>query len=152
MSDQLSLLDWKSSAEVLPFPFHRSHGATAGVAKAVMRLDGPKRTGRLNSLRAQIRKRMEPLIGADRANTIADDLLRMIRIQIAYHEDLNPPVPKQSSAGALVFSLTVRHGKAVHVVGEAEGLGQGAKPLAGLGGAHERVEFDAAREREGGLS
>ncbi|MBX4909048.1 MULTISPECIES: hypothetical protein [Rhizobium] len=152
MSEQLSLLDWKSSAEVLPFPFHRSHGATAGVARAVMRLDAPKRTARLNSLRAQTRKRMEPLFGADQAEAIADSLIRVIRIQIAYHENLNPPLPKQSNGGTSIVSLAVRLREHVPTVGGAEGMGQGAKLLAGLGGAHKQVDYDAACEREGGTA
>lgn len=152
MSEQLSLLDWNRSAEVLPFPFHRSHGATARVARSLLNLEVPKRTGRLNSMRAQLRKHMEPLFGADRADEIAAELIRMIRIQIVYHEHLNPSLPKQRSSGAAVFSLTGRRIQVVHVIGEAEVLGQGAKLLAGLGGAHKTQEYDAAREREGGAA
>lgn len=84
--DQLDLFDWKPPAEIVPFPLHRSHGATAGAAKAIIDMEKPARTGRLNSIRAQTRKRMEPIFGKERAEKIADDLVSRIRIQIIYRE------------------------------------------------------------------
>ncbi|CAN7509508.1 hypothetical protein [Pararhizobium sp. LjRoot238] len=83
---QLDLFDWRPPAEILPFPLNRSHGATAGTAKAIIDLEKPARTGRLNSIRAQTRKRYEPLFGKERAERIADDLLRQIKVQITYRE------------------------------------------------------------------
>lgn len=138
MSEQLSLLEWKAPAAILPFPLHRSHGATACVARSMVSLETPKRTGRLNSLRSQTRKRLESLIGADRAEQAADDLIRMIRIQFAYCE--NTRLQKQEQAGAVIYSLMwqkllpPQYGNGA---GEACALGQGTKFLAGLGGAHD---------------
>ncbi|NTJ63517.1 hypothetical protein G6M50_38205 [Agrobacterium rhizogenes] len=83
---QLDLLDWRAPAEVIPFPMARSHGLTAGIAKQIMHLDKPTRTGKLNSIRARTRKQMEPLFGAVRAEKIADDLVTRIKIQIRFRE------------------------------------------------------------------
>lgn len=85
-NNQLDLFDWKPPAEVVPFPMARSHGLTAGAAKAIIDLEKPARTGRLNSIRAQTRKRLEPLFGKDRADRMADDLVRGIKLQITYRE------------------------------------------------------------------
>lgn len=152
MSEQLSLLDWRPPAELLPYPSHRSHGATAGVAKVIMDLDKPKRTGRLNSLRAQTRKRMEPLFGAERADKIADDLITVIRAQIA-HREAAPLLPKQFKTGAVIVSLTLPHSSTCphgNSDGEANASVPRAVPLVGLGEAHEeRSEYDAARACEG---
>lgn len=155
MSEQLSLLDWKPPAEVLPFPSHRSHGATAMVARAIADMETAKRTGRLNSLRAQTRKRMEPIFGTETAERAADDLVRMVRIHLAYCGNLNRPSHKQVKSEAVISSLPRQriepfpHGDGG---GEAGALGQGTKSLAGLGGAHESLEYDAARAREGGAA
>jgi hypothetical protein len=59
---------------------------TAGTAKAIIDLDKPSRTGKLNSIRSQTRKAMTPLFGKERAEAIADDLVRCIRAQISYRE------------------------------------------------------------------
>ncbi|PDT80049.1 hypothetical protein CO676_29830 [Sinorhizobium sp. BJ1] len=150
---QLSLLDWRPPADLLPFPVHRSHGATAVVARAIFALDKPKRTGRLNSLRTQTRKRMEPLFGEARAEKIADDLIRVIRAQIA-HREAAPLPPKQIKAGAVIVSLTLprssanQHG---YGGGEAGAPVPRAVPLGGYGlQAHEeRSEYDAARACDG---
>ncbi|GLR54347.1 hypothetical protein KYK30_32040 [Shinella yambaruensis] len=155
MYEQLSLLDWRLPAEILPFPLHRSHGATIAVARSIVNLETAKRSGRLNSIRAQTRKRLEPLIGLDRADKAADDLVRMIKIGFAYCE--SPFLHKQEPASTVISLLTVKqilsdpHGDGA---GEASALGQGAKLLAGLGGAHESTEYDVARAptREGGAA
>jgi hypothetical protein len=153
MSEQLSLLDWRRPAEVVPFPFHRSHGATIAVARSIVNLETAKRSGRLNSLRAQTRKRLEPLIGFDAADKAADDLVRKIKIGFEYCE--RSSFPKQVPFSAEIFALT---GDRIEILpygngaGKAGALGQGAKLLAGLGGAHERTEYDAARAREGGAA
>lgn len=155
MSEQLSLLDWRQPAEILPFPFHRSHGLTAHVARAIAHVETAKRTGRLNSIRAQTRKRMEPVFGADMADKIADDLVRMVRIQLAYQEPSSTPIHKQIKKETMIVSLPDRR-KALMPYGNGGGaaaaMGQGAKLLAGLGGAHEALEYDAARTRDGGAA
>lgn len=153
MSEQLSLLDWRPPAEVLPFPLHRSHGATIAVARSIVNMETAKRSGRLNSIRAQTRKRLEPLIGAERADQVADDLVRVIKIGFAYCE--SPFIHKQEPASTVISLPTVQHPKTkqhADSAGEASATGQGAKLLAGLGGAHESTEYDAARApaREGG--
>lgn len=153
MSEQLFLLDWKAPINVLPFPLHRSHGATAGVAKEIVLLDTAKRTGRLNSLRAQTRKRLAPVVGQEQADRIADDLVRMVRVQIAYRQGSILLPQKQITPQAVILSLrgerieTLPHGDGA---GEAGALGQGTKFLVGVGEAH--VEYDAARTREGGAA
>lgn len=86
MSEQMDLLMWRPPAEIIAFPLHRSHGATAGTAKAIIDLEKPARTGRLNSIRSQTRKCMEPVFGRERAEKIADALLRQIKVQITYRE------------------------------------------------------------------
>lgn len=151
MSEQLSLLDWYPPAEVLPFPFHRSHGATIAVARSIVNIETAKRSGKLNSIRSQTRKRLEPFIGIDRADKAADDLIRAIKVGFAYCE--SPTFHKQKSHSETVISFATKqpikatpHGDGA---GEASALGQGTKFLAGLGGAHERPEYDAARAREG---
>jgi hypothetical protein len=83
---QLDLLSWRPPAEIIAFPAHRSHGCTASIAKTIIDLDKPARSGKLNSLRAQTRKRLEPLFGKDRAERMADDLVRQVRLQIQYRE------------------------------------------------------------------
>lgn len=143
MAEQLSLLDWRCPAEILPFPSHRSHGATAGVARAIMDLETAKRTGKLNSIRAQTRKRMEPLFGAEQAEKIADNLVRAIRLQIMYREVSRTSVhPEQTQGEAMIFTLTGQPLKTG--AGKAGALGRGTKFLVGVGEAH--VEYDAARE------
>ena len=152
MSEQLSLLDWRPPAEVLPFPLHRSHGATIAVARSIVNLETAKRSGRLNSIRAQTRKRLEPFIGPDRADKAADDLVRVIKIGFAYCE--SPRSHKQEPDSTVISLPVVRrlqtppHGDGA---GEASAMGQGAKLLAGVGGAHGTTEYDAARApaREG---
>lgn len=60
---------------------------------------------------------------------------------------------KQYRSPAVILSLTgervetVPHGEGR---GEADALGQGTKFLAGLGGAHELTEYDAAHASDGG--
>lgn len=148
MSEQLSLLDWRPPAEILPFPAHRSHGLTAGIARSMMELETAKRTGKLNSIRAQTRKRLQHIVGLEQADRLAEDHIRMIRIQSAY---LAPSIPKQCHNQALIFSL---QGERIHQVphgdgaGAASALGQGTKFLAGLGGAHSLTEFGVARACE----
>lgn len=84
--EQLDLLSWKPPAEIIPFPLHRSHGATAGTAKNIIDLDKPARTGKLNSIRAQTRKRMTALFGSDIAEKMANALINRIKLQITYRE------------------------------------------------------------------
>jgi hypothetical protein len=103
MTEQLSLLDWRPPAEILPFPLHRSHGATITYARSIVNLDTPKRSGKLNSLRAQTRKRLEPFIGPDAADVAADDLIRVIKVGFAYcHSSL----PKLLNKPAVILSLS----------------------------------------------
>lgn len=133
MFEQLSLLDWKPSAEVLPFPFHRSHGATVAVARLIKDLDTPKRSGRLNGIRAATRKRLEPIVGEDRADKAADDLVRMIKVAFAYCD--NSHAPKQKKAGTVIFIEAVdRTGPFQHSNGggEADAWVKGL-PCAGMG-------------------
>ncbi|TKV76741.1 hypothetical protein D0C28_14330 [Rhizobium sp. AU243] len=154
MSEQLSLLDWYPPAEILPFPFHRSHGATIAVARSIVNIETAKRSGKLNSIRSQTRKRLEPLIGFDQADKAADDLIRAIKVGFAYCENTASHKQKSQSETVISFSTkqpakTDQHGNGA---GEASALGQGTKFLAGLGGAHELPEYDAARAREGGAA
>jgi hypothetical protein len=79
----------------------------------------------------------------------------MIRIQIAYHEGSSPPLPKQRKSDAVIYMLPERQVRTVLYgdgAGAAGALGQGTKFLAGLGGAHETPEYDAARAWEGGAA
>lgn len=153
MAEQLSLLDWRAPAEILPFPLHRSHGATIAYARSIVNLETAKRSGRLNSLRAQTRKHLEPLVGFEEADAAADELVRAIKVGFAYCE--NSPSSKPPKAPAVILSLSGQriqnhpHGNGVGVAGA---LGRGTKFLAGLGGAHERTEYDAARAHEGGVA
>ncbi|MET3775033.1 hypothetical protein ABID20_000576 [Rhizobium alvei] len=151
MSEQLSLLDWRPPAEILPFPLHRSHGATAGVARSIVSLDVPKRTGRLNTLRSQIRKRLTPLVGTDRADEAADEYLRMIRAHFNY-----PPLRKQRKTAAVILSMKGQRLENLErggCGGEADAeRGQGGHPLGGVWGRSphpEPSEYDAARVRDG---
>lgn len=86
MSEQLDLLSWRPPAEIIPFPVSRAHGLTAGTAKQIINMDKPARTGRLNSIRNQTRKRFELIFGKEQAEQIADDLINRIKIQIKYRE------------------------------------------------------------------
>ncbi|MCQ1778249.1 hypothetical protein NOJ05_13660 [Neorhizobium galegae] len=152
MSDQLSLLDWRPPAEVLPFPSHRSHGATIAVARSIVNLETAKRSGRLNSLRAQTRKRLEPFLGFDDADKAADDLIRAIKVGFAYCE--NSPLHKQKNTSSTVISFQTREPLETSPyrkgAGIAGALGQGTKFLVGVGEAH--IEYDAAHAREGGAA
>lgn len=151
MSEQLSLLDWKPPAEILPFPLHRSHGATAGVARSIVLLDIPKRTGRLNTMRSQVRKRLAPLVGGDRADAAADSYVRMVRVHFGY-----PPLLKPRKSGAVILSMTgqrLESSDQGDCGGEAGALrGQGGHPLGGAWGRSPRSEpseYDAARACDG---
>lgn len=87
--DQLDLLTWtppRGPAVILAFPLHRSHGATAGIARAIVDLRRPDRTGKLNKLRNSTRKQLEPLIGKDEADAAADRYIRTIRAHFSYLE------------------------------------------------------------------
>jgi hypothetical protein len=154
MSEQLSLLDWYPPAKILAFPVHRSHGSTIALARSIVNIETAKRSGKLNSIRSQTRKRLEPLIGLDRADKAADDLIRAIKVGFAYCETHGFQKQMRQSETVISFStkqpLTAdRHRNGA---GEASALGQGTKFLAGLGGAHEPIEYDAARAREGGAA
>lgn len=151
MSEQLSLLDWKPPGEILAFPLHRSHGATAGVARSIVYLDIPKRTGRLNTMRSQIRKRLAPLVGADRADEAADVYVRMIRVHFDY-----PPLHKPGRTPAVILSMTGQHIESPEQGdrgGEADAKGgQGDHPLGRVwerSSHSEPLEYDAARVRDG---
>lgn len=87
MSTQLDLLTWtppRGPAEIVAFPLHRSHGATAGIARAIVDLRRPDRTGKLNKLRNATRKQLEPLIGKEEAAAAADRYIRTIRAHFVY--------------------------------------------------------------------
>ena len=151
MSEQLSLLDWRPPAEILPFPLHRSHGATAGVARSIVLLDIPKRTGRLNTIRSQTRKRLAPFIGEDRADEAADAYVRMVRVHFDY-----PPLHKPRKAGAMILSMAGQCLESFEQgdcggVADAKG-GRGDHPLGGVWGRSPRSElseYDTARVRDG---
>lgn len=152
MTEQLSLLEWRLPAEIVPFPLHRSHGATIAYARSIVAMEIPKRSGKLNSLRAQTRKRLEPFIGPDAADAAADDLIRVIKVGFAYCDS---SLPKPLKKPAVILSLTgQRIQSCPHSAGAgaAGALGQGTKFLAGLGGAHESPEYVAAHAREGGAA
>jgi hypothetical protein len=154
MSEQLSLLDWYPPAKVLPFPFHRSHGSTIAVARSIVNIETAKRSGRLNSIRAQTRKRLEPLVGFEEADKVADDLIRAIKVGFAYCEKTTIHKQKRQTEAVVYLSTKRPSGPYQHGegAGEASALGQGTKFLAGLGRAHEETEYDAARAREGGAA
>ncbi|ANL55088.1 hypothetical protein AMC82_CH03930 [Rhizobium phaseoli] len=62
---------------------------------------------------------------------------------------------KQYRPSAVILSLTGDRIESIpnsDGAGEAGALGQGTKFLAGLGGAHETPEYDAAHAREGGAA
>ncbi|MGO7975790.1 DUF6074 family protein [Rhizobium ruizarguesonis] len=71
----------------------------------------------------------------------------------AVHEELKRiRLPKQLKRSAVIIPLNRQVASTLANGGEAGVLGQGAKLLAGLGGAHKTQEYDAAREREGGAA
>ncbi|MHC2488151.1 hypothetical protein CN068_06905 [Sinorhizobium meliloti] len=74
----------------------------------------------------------------------------------AVHEELKSiRLQKQYRRPAKIFSMMGQRIEALphgNGAGAAGALGQGTKFLAGLGGAHERTEYDAARAREGGAA
>ncbi len=94
---------------------------------------------------------MEPLFGEDRAEKIADDLIRVIRAQIAHREAA--PLPKQISTDAVIVSLMVPHSSTTphdYSGGAAGAPVPRAVPLVGVGEAHEEsAEYDAARACDG---
>lgn len=154
MSEQMSLLEWNRPADVLAFPFHRSHGATIAVSRSIVHMETAKRSGKLNSLRAQTRKRLEPLLGFDEADKAADDLIRAIKVGFAYFE--NSPPHKQIQASAVILSLTDRNTETPqhsNSDGEANACDPSPQGLVRYGRiAHERTEYDAARARDGGAA
>lgn len=89
-SDQLDLLSWtpptppRGPAEIVAFPLHRSHGATAGVARQIVDLRRPDRTGKLNTLRNRTRKHLEPLVGKERAAVLTERYLKTVRAHFSY--------------------------------------------------------------------
>jgi hypothetical protein len=147
MTEQLSLLDWRLPAEILPFPLHRSHGATIAYARTIYDLDTPKRSGKLNSLRAQTRKRFEPLIGPDAAEAAADDLIRVIKVGFAYCDS---SIPKPSKVPAVILSLTgQRIESSPHGYGGGKAIACVPRPQALVA---EGSEQESARVREGGAA
>ncbi|MGO8054919.1 DUF6074 family protein [Rhizobium leguminosarum] len=71
----------------------------------------------------------------------------------AVHEELKRiRFPKQIKQSAVIIPLNRQPISTLDGDGGAGALGQGAKLLAGLGGAHKAQEYDAAREREGGAA
>ncbi|NKM87468.1 hypothetical protein GFL54_24845 [Rhizobium laguerreae] len=71
----------------------------------------------------------------------------------AVHEELQRiRFPKQIKRSAVIIPLNRQSASTLVGGGEAGALGQGAKLLAGLGGAHKKQEYDVAREREGGAA
>lgn len=89
MSTQLDLLSWVPSrgpAEIVAFPLHRSHGATAGVARQIVDMRRPDRTAKLNRLRNSTRKQLEPLVGKEEAAILADRYLKVVRAHFSYIE------------------------------------------------------------------
>lgn len=87
--EQMDLLSWtppRGPAEVIAFPLHRSHGCTAGVARQIVDLRRPDRTGKLNALRNRTRKQLESLVGKDDAADLADRYVRIIRAHFSYLE------------------------------------------------------------------
>lgn len=147
MCEQMSLLDWNRPADVVAFPFHRSHGATIAVSRSIVHMETAKRSGKLNSLRAQTRKRLEPLVGIDAADKAADDLIRLIKVGFAYFE--NSPPHKQIRASAVIFSLT---GEQIETSqnGYSDGEASACVPRPQALARPEGTEYDAARTREGG--
>ncbi|MCA1494998.1 hypothetical protein I6F11_29755 [Ensifer sp. NBAIM29] len=95
---------------------------------------------------------MAILIGEDRAEKIADDLIRTIRAHIAYIE-ADPHFPKQIKTEAVIFSLTPHSKTTQHGYGSVEDR-SGVPRTPSLGGfglqAHESSsEYDAARACDG---
>ena len=89
MPDQLDLLSWtppRGPAEIIPFPLHRSHGATAGIARQIVDLRRPDRTGKLNTLRNRMKKQLETLVGKEEAAILSDRYVKTIRAHFAYLE------------------------------------------------------------------
>lgn len=147
MSEQMSLLEWNRPADIVAFPFHRSHGASIVVSRSIVFMETAKRSGKLNSLRAQTRKRLEPLVGLDAADKAADDLIRSIKIGFAYFE--SSPPQKQIQAPAVILSLT---GKRVETSQHGYGAGEASAcvPRPQALARPEGTEYDAARARESG--
>jgi hypothetical protein len=108
-----------------------------------------KRSGRLNSLRAQTRKRLEPLIGLDAADKAADDLIRVIKIGFAYCDHYPPQ--KQSPSATVISLLT---GEQMETEPHGYGAGEASACVPSPQGLArpEGIEYDAARAREEGAA
>ena len=150
MSEQLSLLEWRPPAEILAFPSHRSHGATIAVARSIVNLETSKRSGRLNSLRAQTRKRLEPLLGFDAADIAADNLIRAIKVGFAYCE--NSPLHKQKNTTSTVISFVTGDRVETYPHGYGAGEASACVPRPQALARPEGTEYDAARAREEGAA
>lgn len=86
-SEQMDLFDWKPHrrpAEIIPFPYHRSPGATASFARKIVDIKRPKRTGILNRLRNRTLKELQPVVGTERAEFAVEAYISAIRRQFFY--------------------------------------------------------------------
>jgi hypothetical protein len=143
--------DYKPQAHVIPFPTERRVSLVHSIAQRLDALDYESGKSFWQTVCRDVRNglRKNGLTTAEIRTSIdqfAEDVhreLKIVRIQKQYRPE------------AAIFALTgeriqsLPHG---HGAGEACALGQGAKLLAGLGGAHESMEHDAARAREGGAA
>ncbi|MBX5175313.1 hypothetical protein HJB77_03250 [Rhizobium lentis] len=149
---QLDLFDFNQQrAQIHAFPAARGVSFAHSIAQRLDDLDfadGKKLWQAVcRDLRNGLRKQG---LATDAIKTSIDELAGQV------HEALRLlHLQKQYRPAAVILSMTgqrisaLPHGDSA---GEAGALGQGTKFLAGLGGAHEKPEYDAAHAREGGAA
>ncbi|WP_392711124.1 DUF6074 family protein [Rhizobium ruizarguesonis] len=147
---QLNLFDLvPQSAEVIRFPLRPCASLARAIARDLSWMDFEAGKKHWQEVCRDLRKRFRREgLSTDsirsKIDELADDVHHLLR---------DPSIPKQFSGTTVILSLkgekiaTLARG---YGAGGAGALGQGTKFLAGLGGAHERPEYDAAHAREGG--
>ncbi|APO67245.1 hypothetical protein IE4872_CH01603 [Rhizobium gallicum] len=140
------------SAEVIQFPETSRFSFARAIALDLSRLDFDAGKKHWQNVCRDLRKRL-------RSDGVSTDAVRIMIKELAddvHHQLRDPSLQKQMTGEpTVILSMkgetiaTLRRGDGA---GEAGVLGQGTKFLAGLGGAHETPEYDAAHAREGGAA
>lgn len=150
---QLNLFDHVlPSAEVIRFPDRSRASLVRAIAVKLSSLDFDAGKKHWHCACRDLRKRLR------REGLSTDEIRREVEVLADDVHNLlrDPSLQKQmSSTPTVILSMK---GETIAVLsrgesaGEAGALGQGTKFLAGLGGAHDRPEQDAAHAREGGVA
>ena len=145
------LLDYKPKARLFSFPESCRVTMAHATAQELVELDFESAKKRWQLVSRQFGKRLRSEgVSTGLVNAAINDLAEEVHRSI---DRLN--LLKQYRSPAVILSLqghrlpTPPHGDGD---GNAGAVGQGTTSLVGLGEAHDRTEYDAARARDGGAA